>query len=680
MQRDFRNEPMLEMYLFETNQQIEELERILLEIEKSDGFDTVSINDIFRLMHTIKGSSAMMMFNSIETLSHAMENLFSFFRENDGVKIDNSEVVDLILESVDFIKEEILKIGNGNNPDGDASTLIGRTDAMLAKLNQETGTSGIAKQQESSDKERYYVGYATDDLVLKNSFKAKVLFEEDCEMENIRAFALVHSLKDSATVISHIPPDVINQNDAAEEIKKNGFEIFFKTDLSYNDIKSLLLQTLFLKNLELEEVNDCREVSDAPVNFDNINENVIKIPEKLKSIKNEENTKSSSAHTGMISVNVQKLDKLLDLVGELVTSGMMVTNSSNLKGSNLNEFKKAATMHQKIINELQDLSMALRMVPISGTFSKMSRIIRDVSKKLGKDIELEVIGEETEIDKNIIESISDPLMHLVRNAADHGIEDKNERASMGKKENAKIILEAKNIGSEVWIMVRDNGKGLDKEKIYNKASQKGLVSKSISEMSDEEVYSMIFQPGFSTKEIVTEFSGRGVGLDVVMKNINSIGGSVSVDSKKGEGTSFIIKIPLTLAIIGGMVVKVGKGKYTIPTTGVRESFKPIPKDIICDPNGKEMIMIRGMCYSIVRLHSVFAMDTQITEFTNGIFILAENEREKYCIFADELIGEQQVVVKALPNYINKRIRGVSGCTLLGDGSISLIIDLESLLA
>jgi len=382
----------------------------------------------------------------------------------------------------------------------------------------------------------------------------------------------------------------------------------------------------------------------------------------------------------MISVNVNKLDVLMDLVGELVISGQMITQNPDVVKANFGGFKKQAKIHKKLINELQDITMSLRMVPLSSTFNKMKRIIRDISKKLNKSVKPVIIGEETEIDKNIVEKISDPLMHIVRNAVDHGIEDKDERIKAGKNEVATVSLEAKNVGGEVWIIIKDDGRGIDQEKIYEKALKKGLITKDLKDMSNSELYSLMFKPGFSTSEIITEFSGRGVGLDVVQRKIEAIGGSTVINSIPGEGSSFIIKIPLTLAIIGGIIIKVGNNKYAIPTMSVRESFRANMKDVIKDNNSNEMIMVRGECYPIVRIHKMFDVITQVTEFSKGITIMVENEHSKYCIFADELLEEQQVVVKPLPNYITSSIKGVSGCTLLRDGSISLIIDLESLVA
>jgi two-component system chemotaxis sensor kinase CheA len=347
----------------------------------------------------------------------------------------------------------------------------------------------------------------------------------------------------------------------------------------------------------------------------------------------------------------------------------------------LDNFYKAARQLNKITDEIQDIVMAVRMVPLSATFHKMHRIVRDMSKKLDKEVNIEIIGEETEVDKNIIEHISDPLMHLVRNAVDHGIEMPDEREANQKSRVGTLTLEAKNAGGDVLVIIKDDGKGLNKKNILEKAAEKHLLTKSANEMSDKEIYSLIFQPGFSTNEVVTEFSGRGVGMDVVIKNIDMIGGSVSIDSTWNKGTTFTLKIPLTLAIIDGMNIKVGNSHYTIPTTSVKEFFRPNRKDIITDPDNHEMIMVRGKCYPILRLYQFYSIKNAKTDFEDGIIIMVEQEDITICIFADELLGQQQVVVKALPEYISrqKKIKGLTGCTLLGDGNISLILDIAGII-
>jgi two-component system chemotaxis sensor kinase CheA len=304
-----------------------------------------------------------------------------------------------------------------------------------------------------------------------------------------------------------------------------------------------------------------------------------------------------------------------------------------------------------------------------------------MSKKLDKEVQLNIIGEETEVDKNIIEHISDPLMHLVRNAVDHGIEAPEERLAKGKQRAGVITLEAKNAGSDVLIIVKDDGKGLNKEKILKKAKENNLIFKNEEDMTDKEIFNLILLPGFSTKEKVTEFSGRGVGMDVVIKNIEAVGGSLSVDSSREKGTVMILKIPLTLAIIDGMNIKVGGSRYTLPTISIKESFRPMEGDFFKDPDGNEMIMVRGQCYQVRRHHELYRVQTKVTSFSEGIIIMVEQDDKKIGIFADELLGQQQVVVKALPQYIQnfKKVKGLAGCTLLGDGSISLILDISRLI-
>ncbi len=324
--------------------------------------------------------------------------------------------------------------------------------------------------------------------------------------------------------------------------------------------------------------------------------------------------------------------------------------------------------------------MSIRMVPVSGTFHKMHRIVRDMSKKVSKDVELILVGEETEVDKNIIDNLSDPLMHLIRNAMDHGLETAQEREDAGKSPIGRITLEARNTGGDVLIIVSDDGRGLNRQKIIEKAIANGVTSKPEAEITDREAYNFVLLPGFSTKEQVTEFSGRGVGMDVVVKNIEKVGGMVSLESTPGHGMTITIKIPLTLAIVDGMLITVANNLYILPVLTIRESFKPDMKDVIVDPDGQEMIMIRGEVYPIIRLHERFSVPGALTNFEDGIMMMIENDSFAYCLFADKLVGEQQAVVKPMPNYISKtigKIPGMEGSSILGDGSIALILDVNT---
>jgi two-component system chemotaxis sensor kinase CheA len=700
MSDQFTNEPLLDMFLFETSQLLEQLEQSILVSEKESCFTEDSINEIFRIMHTIKGSAAMMLFDDIAKLAHSIEDLFYFIRNEKPVQVDCSALSDLVLEGVDFIKIEIEKIKNSSPADGKAGELVDTIEEYLKGLKGD-GCKGkeekIKVKTPEDSKQQFYISQAKSVTAnYKNSFKAVIHFEEGCEMENIRAYTIIHNLKDITDEFHYIPEDIIDSDESINVIRRDGFQVFLRSNLSYDKMNDFFQQTIFLKDLELtllENDSEIKQFQKQDVDITNITlptgpvkipavseETITQTEHKLHTGSNERETSSVSSVQSIISVNVAKLDKLMDLVGEMVIAEAMVIQNPDLAGLQLDNFTKASRQLNKITGEIQDMVMSIRMVPLSATFTKMHRIVRDMSKKLDKEVNLEIIGEETEVDKNIIEHISDPLMHLVRNCIDHGIETAQERLAKGKPEAGTVTIEAKNAGSDVLIIVKDDGKGLNREKILKKAKENNLLFKNEEEMTEKEIFNLILLPGFSTKDKVTEFSGRGVGMDVVMKNVEAVGGSLSVDSSADKGTVITMKIPLTLAIIDGMNIKVGGSRYTIPTISIKESFRPKEEDIIMDPDGNEMIMVRGRCYLVRRLHELFRVRTDVTRFSDGIIIMVEQEDKTICLFADELLGQQQVVVKALPQYIQnfKKIKGLAGCTLLGDGSISLILDIAGM--
>lgn len=682
-------EPMLDMYIFETTQLIEQLEQAIINSEKAGDFSQDAINEIFRIMHTIKGSSAMMMFDNIATLAHSTEDLFYILREEQNENLDYSKLSDIVLNGIDFIKDEVEKVVNGHKPDGDVSGLISNIKSFLSELKANDSTMEINQKNEvisqklNQQQEQGSFNIASDSPK-QNTFHVVLFFEENCGMENIRAFTIVQNLKEMSEGVYHIPTDVLN-DESNEIIRKEGFKISIQTTKSIDDIRKFLLLTPFLKDCQIQQGKTEEESMEFNQDKQNSNEHspITNMPPSLKGTdgNDKKELQSLTSHQSIISVNIVKLDQLMDLVGELVIAEAMVTQNPDLKGLTLENFQKSARQLKKITGELQDIVMSIRMVPLALTFQKMNRIVRDMSKKLSKEVQLEIIGEETEVDKNIIEHISDPLMHIIRNSIDHGLEVAEERIAKGKNETGTVTLEAKNAGGDVLIIVKDDGRGLDREKILKKAKENGLVNRPESELSDHDVYSYIFSPGFSTKDKVTEFSGRGVGMDVVVKNIGTIGGTVTVDSKPDVGTMITINIPLTLAIMDGMVIRVGKSTYTIPIINIKESFRAKEEDIITDSHYNEMIMIRGECYPILRLHEQFNVKTEITNISDGIILLVESENKSLCLLADELMGEQQVVVKSLPDYIKrfKKIIGLAGCTLLGDGSISLILDITGLM-
>lgn len=667
---------MLDIYLYENQQLLEQLEGLLLEAEKGDALTPSQIDEVFRIMHTIKGSSSMMSFDNLYKASHSIEDLFSHLRDGEGETLENwGDIFDLVLDAVDYIKLELQKLQEGRAADGDPAGLIARIQASLRELK---GENRKEKPEEKTAGQPVPAAELLDEAQVSHLpvYKVKLQFEEDCQMEHVRSFAVLKAFEGLSSRIAKIPAD-LDTEESRENIAANGFIMYVQTGENPDDLKKILKETLFLKNYSLIRLEEDNE----------------DIPEALRPPKVAVAVEAVAADApvpaiqeiavkqNFISVNVNKLDSLLDLVGELVTTEAMVTKNPELEGLQLDGFETAARQLRSLTTELQEIVMSMRMLPLSTMFHKMQRLVRDTSKKLSKEVNLTLIGEETEVDKNIIDNLSDPLMHLIRNSVDHGIEMPAERRKKGKPEKGNITLEAKNVGEDVIIIVSDDGKGLDRQLIIEKTREKGLIDKDDSEISDKEAFSYIFLPGFSTKEAVTEFSGRGVGMDVVRRYIEKLGGFVSVESEKDKGTSFIIRIPLTLAIVDGMRLTVGPISFIAPMASIREAFVPDISKVFSDPEGNEMIMIRGECYPILRLNQFFNIESEAQNIEDGILVMIESDSNAFCVLVDRLLGEQQVVVKPLPEYIQKSVSsldGISGCTILGDGKISLIMNVNNL--
>ena len=379
-----------------------------------------------------------------------------------------------------------------------------------------------------------------------------------------------------------------------------------------------------------------------------------------------------------LRVDVNKLDQLMNLVGELIIAETMVTRSPDVQGVSFTGFQKSSLHLRRVTRALQDVAMSLRMVPIGATFRKMMRLVRDVSARLDKRVSLHIDGEDTEVDKTVAEQISDPLVHLLRNALDHGIELPDDRAATGKPAEATLRLTAAHRAGEVWITVEDDGRGLNRERILAKGIERGLVDPNRGELADAEVYDLLFQPGFSTAAAVTELSGRGVGLDVVRKNVESMRGRVEVSTRPGQGTTFTIRIPLTLAIFDGMIVRVGAVLYTIPLRSMRESIRPDRRALVQLPDGAELIRIRQRHYPVLRLHRMHGVPRAVEDPSEGILLMVEDGDQTACILVDEVMGQQQTVVKSLPAGVETGV-GITGCTIMGNGEISFIVDVGSML-
>ncbi|MDR1923537.1 MAG: chemotaxis protein CheA [Planctomycetaceae bacterium] len=374
-----------------------------------------------------------------------------------------------------------------------------------------------------------------------------------------------------------------------------------------------------------------------------------------------------------IRVDLHKLDILINLVGELVIAESMVTRCPAVAHVEDEYYNRAKHQLRRICDDLQDVAMSVRMIPLSATFRKMIRLVHDLGTKTGKRIKLNLVGEDTEVDKTVIEQIADPLVHIVRNSCDHGIELPDERVKSGKSDTGTVTLEGRHEGGEVWIIIHDDGHGLNKEKIIAKAIDRGLTGNEVRDWSDDRIFKLIFEPGFSTADKVTDVSGRGVGMDVVKRNIEKLNGRIDISSRPGEGSTFTLRIPLTLAIVDAMLVRVGEGKYMIPTLSIRESLVPTMKQVTVTPEGREILRLREEMVPIIRLYDVFCCKPDAEKLKDGILIVAEDGGRSFAFFVDEIIGQQQTVIKGLPDYIGEA-NGFSGCTILGDGTVSLIVD------
>ena len=693
------SDSVLEMYLYETNTLLEQLDNIMLSAEQADTLSEDDVNEIFRIMHTLKGSAAMMEFEPLMTIAHRIEDLFYLIREKTMEVVpeqDRPQLFDLLFKSIDYFRNEVSKIESGEPLSKHIDNFLNTINMFIDKINGETAAASAQGQPAQS-------ASATQSSASNgsNRYSLRVFLDEGCGMENLRAFMAVSDVKDQCLhAFSYEPEGLENDTSLSEFIAENGFVMHFSSDEDRKQAIQVVSGLGFVKTYQEIDDEPAAEAAapEAPVSEPVKAEAVVeeaapvvkkKVEPAADNAKSDASSAQNAAHhqikQSLISVNLSKLDQLMAVVGEIVITEAMVTASPDLKGidaAKLDNFNKSARQLRKLTDELQDISMSLRMVPVSGTFQKMRRIVRDMGQKLGRRANLTIIGEDTEIDKTIVDAISDPIMHIVRNSMDHGIEpDEQTRIAAGKDPEGEIILSAQNTGSEVIIRIEDDGAGVDSDAVLRKAIRQGLASPDV-EYSQREILNFLMMPGFSTNTEVTEFSGRGVGMDVVKKNIESVGGIVLMTSEFGKGTCTTLKIPLTTAIMDGMEVSVGDSIFTIPLQNIRQSFNASEADIIHDAMQGEMISKMDNFYPVVRLHEVYGLEPKATSTDEGIFVWVETSENSYCLLVDELLGEQQVVIKPLPNYLNSfgiKEAGIVGCTILGDGNISLILDVASIL-
>ena len=685
---------ILDMYIYETNSLLEQLETIVLDAEKENTFSQDNVNEIFRIMHTIKGSSAMMEFDTLATVSHRIEDMFFLIREGTMSVVkeaDRPALFDVMLHSVDYFREEMEKVEAEEPLNKDVDSFLANINSLIAKIKGEEpakeapapAAPAPADTAPAAPAAPVPAGAGNPDF----PYELRVFFDDGCGMENLRAYMLITSIQSFCSEADFLyePAAVGSDASTSEQIIDNGFLLMFKNADDREKSIPVIREAGSVRSYqphdyvpappqEEPESEPAPQAAAAP----KTSAPAKPAPAAPAAANAQQHQKES-----LISVGLSKLDQLSAIVGEIVITEAMVTASPDLKGLHLDAFSKSARQLRKLTDELQDVSMSLRMIPVSNTFQKMNRIVRDMSKKLNKQVKLTLIGENTEVDKTIVDSIGDPIMHMVRNSMDHGIEENPEdRIAAGKDPVGEIILSAEDTGSEVIIQIKDDGAGVNDEAVLRKAIKNGIASPD-AEYSHKEILNFLMAPGFSTNQQVTEFSGRGVGMDVVKSGVESLGGTVSITSEQGKGMITTMRIPLTMAIMDGMEVSVGDSIFTIPINNIRSTLKVSAGEILHDSIDGEMVKIMDGYYPVVRAKDFYNLPGGTDEIDKGILMWLESGDCSYCLFVDELLGEQQIVVKPLPAYVNSfdvKNFGITGCSILGDGNISIILDAGGLFA
>ena len=685
------NNDILDMYIYETNTLLEQLESIVLDAEKENTFSQDNVNEIFRIMHTIKGSSAMMEFDTLARVSHRIEDMFFLIREGTMSVVkeaDRPALFDVMLHSVDYFREEMEKVEAEQPLNEDVDSFLGNINSLIAKIKGEeipaepaAPAAPPAPAPEAAAPAAPPAPAQTTEGNAEFPYELRVFFDEGCGMENLRAFMLVTSVQGfcSDADFTYQPAGVESDSSLSEFVIEHGFLLQFRSDADRARAVPVVMTAGSVHSYEERnyvpappppaEPAPAQEAASAPA--------AQKAASAPAPQAGGQQHPAGGQKESLISVGLSKLDQLSAIVGEIVITEAMVTGSPDLKGLHLDAFSKSARQLRKLTDELQDVSMSLRMIPVSNTFQKMNRIVRDMCKKLGKQVKLTLVGENTEVDKTIVDSIGDPIMHMVRNSMDHGIEENvQDRIDAGKDPVGEILLSAQDTGSEVIIQISDDGAGVNDEAVLAKAIRNGIASPDV-EYSHKEILNFLMAPGFSTNTQVTEFSGRGVGMDVVKSGVESLGGSVSISSEQGKGMTTIMRIPLTMAIMDGMEVSVGDSIFTIPINNIRSSIKTTEEAILHDSVNGEMVKMLDGYYPVIRARDFYNLPGGAERIDDGVLMWLESGDCSYCLFVDELLGEQQIVVKPLPAYVNNfdiKNYGITGCSILGDGNISIILD------
>ena len=617
------NEEYLDIFISESREYLTSLDQSILELERNPE-DREILNEIFRYAHTLKGMASTMGFNSIAEVSHQMENLLDRVRKNE-ISI-SSDLIDVLLEALDILKDIIEAIAEGKDSEFDVSEI-------LNKIKNFSGEKIESKvESKAEDKEKY---------------KLKVRISPDCALKSVRAFMVLRNLEGLAEIIESEP--------SLQEIENGNFEDEFELLVTTHDPEKV--------KKAVEEISEIESVE-----ISKEGENKITREKSKKSIKDVLKVSQS------VRISIDKLDTLMNLVGELVIAKSRLFQIG--EKHNLKELKEALLGIDRLSTYLQELVTQMRMVEVGFIFNRFPRMVRDLAKEEGKKINLIIEGKEIELDRTVLDEIGDPLVHLLRNSVDHGIETPEERIKVGKSETGTIKLVAMREKNHVKIIVEDDGRGIDPEKVKKKAVERGIITEEEArKLDDNEAINLIFTPGFSTADKVTGVSGRGVGMDVVKSKINSLGGSVDIVSQVGKGTKITLTLPLTLAIIQALLVGVGSETYAIPLNNVVEILD-VRENSLKTIRNNEVINLRGKILPIVMLDKLLGISRN-GRASRFPVVVVDKGNQLLGLGVDRLVGQQEIVIKSFDSIL-KGIKGFAGATIMGDGKVVLILDIASL--
>lgn len=647
---------MLEVYLLEARQLCEQLSGVLLDAEKNNAFTEGEIHNVFRVMHTLKSSSAMMGLKNLSLLAHKMEDLFSYFREQGGgVEAAQPEIFDLLYKFLDYIEDEMKRMPDGDYEPGDTSLML---EDARRYLNHAERRKESEKQAELPEEDKTW--NPPPEMLAKPGSVVRVRFEEGCRMEHLRAFMLIRQVKGMCTEIETYPKDLEHAQDQAEEIGEYGIFVRFESERK-DEVLTALSQGLFVESCEKIQDKSGKEETEPEVKE--------KGPKPAQA--------SVNPDTEFLSVRSDRLDRLQNLAREMIIQ--IMTLEMQLEENGMNEIKEG-TAHQinRLIGDVEHTVMEMRMVPVERIVPKLRRILRDICRDEDKEVDLEVSCGDIEADKSVVEYVSEALLHLIRNAVDHGIESPQERIAAGKPRKGKIKFTVESTVGEVLITISDDGRGLNSDKILSKIKAMGLMTKPQEEYTRAEILNMILQPGFTTKEVVTEYSGRGVGLDVVKNVLENAGGNLYIDSEKGRGTTFTLVVPLTLATMECIRFRVEDYRFSIPARYVYrflEYKEEIPE--IREINGRTYILYEERMVPLIDLRKFYHIGGTTPE--DATIIYARGTDKEGCILADSLYEQKRIVLKQLPSLFGvdfRRKTGVSGMSIMGTGRICTALDLE----